>query len=51
MNGLFLHKRTPSDEHGAPPTWNGNRLVGELPDIFDQLPYLVDLNMSENTLS
>lgn len=50
VDGLFLHKSTGSDTYGPSNLRNGNNLVGELPNVFAELPYLKDLNLTNNAL-
>ena len=50
VDGLFLHKSFGLDIHGNTDTRKGNHLQGSLPDVFDQLPYLHDINFSKNAL-
>ena len=50
VDGLFLHKSSGLDIHGAGDTRQGNNLVGTLADVFDDLPFLRDINFSRNTL-
>lgn len=50
VDGLFLHKSTGGDAYGSSITWNGNNIRGTLPNVFGQLPYLKDLNLTNNSI-
>jgi cysteine-rich repeat protein len=51
VDGLFLHKQSWIDEHGASSLWQGNRLVWSLPQELWNLTELRDLNFSTNSLT
>ena len=48
VDGIFLQDSDGGDYHGTVTNWDGNNLEGLLPDVFDNLPYLKDLNIAKN---
>ena len=48
-----MHKSQGNDGHiiSNPSLWVGNGLQGTLPDIFDALPFLEDINISKNNFN